>query len=122
LYWPMQKIKIFNMKYILCIILLLGAFNLVAQVDTSNGTEYYFQFKAKKTFTSGGLRISIDFGQKYLAKDSLTRQKMASKIESSTHIEDVLEYLNADGWKLATAYATSYEYLYTYYYVMRKEK
>ena len=93
----------------------------MAQSDSASQTEFYFQFKAKRHYSGGSLRISVDFGQKYLATDSFTRQIMKSKIESLTQIEDVLEYMNGYGWKLVTTSCSSYHYFNTYYYVMRKE-
>lgn len=98
--------------------------NLLAQTDSIRTTEQYFEFRAQRKgpFSTGyGYNISVNFGQKHLSKDSLDANKIVSKIESLTSTEDVLEFMNAIGWKLVTAYTTSHDHQYIYYYVMKRE-
>lgn len=111
------------MKYTLLIACLLSSFNLVAQKDSVQQTEIYFQFKAvKRGFSRGRYNISIDFGQKHLDSNSTIREQIRKKIESFTEIEDVLEYLNSIGRKLGTVYTTSHDHFFTFYYLMKRER
>jgi hypothetical protein len=112
------------MKPVLLILFLALTFGVHGQTDSMKPTEQYFEFTAVKKglFEKGyGFNITISFGQKYFSTDSIIREKITNKIQSFSKIEDVLEYMNLKGWKLATAYTTSHDHYYTYFYIMKKE-
>lgn len=113
-----------KMKNIFISILMVCAINGFGQSDTLRQSEYYFEFKAvkKSLFEKGyGFNISINFGQKYLSEDSVIKIETINKIESFSKIEDVLSFLNERGWKLVTAYTTSHDHFYTFYYLLKRE-
>lgn len=110
------------MKQIFLFFIFAMSFNLGAQTDSSQQTEYYLQFKAvPRSFSSGKYNIYISFGQEYLSKDSIERVFKVDKVQSFKEINDALQYMNALGWKLITAFATSHEHNPTFYYVMKWE-
>ncbi len=112
------------MKLGLIFIALVSSIALYGQTDSSKHTEEYFEFSAERKglFQMGyGYNISINFGQKYLSADSLIRIATIEKIQAFSKLEDVLEYMNALGWTLVTAYATSHDHFYKYYYILKKE-
>ena len=112
------------MKNLITILLIIFAINSFAQTDNLKQTEQYFEFTAvrKGLFEKGyGFTIAITFGQKYLSADSVIRNKTIEQIQSFSKLEDVLEFMNAMGWKLVTAYANSHDHYYTYFYIMKKE-
>ncbi len=111
------------MKYSIFIGFLLMSLKLTSQSNGNAQTEIYFQFKAvKRSFSTGSFNITVDFGQKYFAKDSVEGEKIKSKAESFTEISDVLEYMNSMGWILVTAFTTSHDHFFTYYYIMKQDK
>lgn len=100
------------------------AMNGFAQTDNLKQTEQYFEFMAVKKglFEKGyGYNISVNFGQRYLSNDSVNRTKTIERITTFSKIEDVLGYMNSIGWKLVTAYTTSHDHFYTFYYILKKE-
>jgi hypothetical protein len=112
------------MKHVFTLFILISTMELFGQSDSSKQTEQYFEFIAVKKglFDKGyGFNISVNFGAKYLSTDSLTQTATIEKIQSFSKIEDVLEFMNGIGWKLVTAYTTSHDHFYTYFYIMKKE-
>lgn len=106
------------------IVLAVSATNLLGQTENLKQTEVYIEFKATpvRAFSKkDGYDIWVNFGQKYLSQDSLTTVRILSKIESCNKIDDVLQYMNTMGWKLVTAYTTSHDHYFTYYYIMKRE-
>ncbi len=96
---------------------------LFGQADSLKQTEQYIEFKVtpKGFFDRGdGFNIDISFGQKYLSNDSVIRVKTIKKVTSFSKIEDVFEFMNAMGWKLVTAYSTSHDRYYTFYYILKR--
>ncbi len=112
------------MKNSLTLFFIIFTLNVFAQTDSLRQTEQYFEFTAVKKglFDNGyGFNISINFGQKYLSRDSLTRTTTINKIHDFSQIEDVLAFMNERGWKLVCAYTTSHDHFYTFYYLLRRE-
>lgn len=112
------------MKHAFTLFILISTMALFGQSDSSKQTEQYFEFIAVKKgiFEKGyGFNITVNFGQKYLSTDSLIKNAAIEKIQSFSKIEDVLEFMNSRGWKLITAYTTSHDHFYTYFYIMKKE-
>lgn len=118
-----MNINIIKMKLGLTFIALVSSIALYGQTDSLKHGEKYFEFSAEKRglLEKGyGYKISINFGQKYLSADSLIRIMTIDKIQSFSKKEDVLEFMNALGWTLVTAYATSHDHFYKYYYILKK--
>lgn len=112
------------MKKITFILLRISTIPMLGQSDSLKQSEQYFEFKAvqKGLFELGyGYNVSIVFGQKYLSEDTLVRAKSIENIQSFSKVEDIFEFMNTLGWTLATAFTTSNDRYYTYFYIMKKE-
>lgn len=112
------------MKKITLILLLISTIPLLGQSDSIKQSEQYFEFKAVPKGLLGlgyDYNISIIFGQNYLSEDTVIKAKSIESVQSFSKVEDVFEFMNGLGWTLVTAFATSHEHYYTYFYIMKRE-
>ena len=90
------------------------------QIDSVPRTEEYFEFKATPKTLSPNFRVEISFGLQHFGNDPAHREKVINTFLSFKSPSEALDLMNKYGWTLVTAYATSHDHFYTYYYIMKR--